>query len=36
MISLSNNYVCTSPEGSMIRELCLQRGNDDFILSNVR
>ena len=24
-------YVCTSPEGSMIRELCLQRGNDDFI-----
>ena len=27
-------YVCTSPEGFMIRELCLQRDNDDFILSN--
>ena len=27
-------YVCTSPEGAMIRELCLQRDNDDFILSN--
>ena len=24
-------YVCTSPEGSMIRELCLQRDNDDLI-----
>ena len=31
MVSLSNNYVCTSPEGDMIRELCLQRDNDDFI-----
>ena len=28
------NYVCTSPEGAMIRELCLQRNIDDFILSN--
>ena len=27
-------YVCTSPQGSMIRELCLQRDNDDFISSN--
>ena len=27
-------YVCTSPKGAMIRELCLQRDNDDFILSN--
>ena len=27
-------YVCTSPEGAMIRELCLQRDNDDLILSN--
>ena len=26
-------YVCTSPKGSMIRELCFQRDNDDFILS---
>ena len=26
-------YVCTSPEGSMICELCLQRDNNDFILS---
>ena len=24
-------YVCSSPEGSMIRELCLQRVNDDLI-----
>ena len=24
-------YVCTSTEGSMIRELCLQRDNDAFI-----
>ena len=27
-------YVCTLPEGAMIRELCLQRDNDDLILSN--
>ena len=27
-------FVCTSPEGSMIRELCLQRHNGDLILSN--
>ena len=25
-------YVCTSPEGSMIRKLCLQRDNDDLII----
>ena len=24
-------YVCTSPEGAMIREQCLQRDNEDFI-----
>ena len=27
-------YVCTSPKGAMIRELCLQRDNDVLILSN--
>ena len=32
-ISLSNMFVLRA-EGVMIRELCLQRDNDDFILSN--
>ena len=27
-------YVCTSPEGAMIRELCLQPDNNNLILSN--
>ena len=27
-------YVCTSPEGAMIRDLCPQRDNEDLILSN--
>ena len=27
-------YVCTSSEDATIRELCLQRDNDDLILSN--
>ena len=27
-------YICISTEGAMIRELCLQRDNDDFHLSN--